>query len=407
MPENHPYREQDERDTRRRGYGRNNDRNYSSNSLDDAIDGLDDAIQDAVSFGSNIGSSVLASIADALNSVGDVGRKSGKKADRSFLKFRRRLDANLSNSFGGWMTMGVFGWILFGCFGVAAITMAILLSVSTMYSGVFPVEAEVSFQVLAPIFAVLTAGFGYMGYAGCHRANYVGRLRRYLRAAQDYTAPLSDIARTSMKSLKKVQQDLQKAVLDGKLPNACLDREMTTLYLDETLYHAPTPSAAPSPQPKTEAETAPAQETPAQQLRREGVAFLAYLRSCIGQLDKNADEELNQMLKTCGAILGFAHNHPDQIARLRRFRDYYMPTTRKLLDTALGLGDAEADNAQTIRRDITAILHTLNQAYAKLYDTLLQDVSMDVSSEIDTLETMLRQDGLTHDFASDFGPSQH
>ena len=42
-------------------------------------------------------------------------------------------------------------------------------------------------------------------------------------------------------------------------------------------------------------------------------------------------------------------------------------------------------------------------AYVKLYDTLLEEVSMDVSTEIDTLETMLRQDGLTHDFASDFG----
>ena len=34
---------------------------------------------------------------------------------------------------------------------------------------------------------------------------------------------------------------------------------------------------------------------------------------------------------------------------------------------------------------------------------LLQDVSLDVSTEIDTLETMLRQDGLTHDFRQDFG----
>ena len=37
-----------------------------------------------------------------------------------------------------------------------------------------------------------------------------------------------------------------------------------------------------------------------------------------------------------------------------------------------------------------------------LDDTLLQDVSMDVSTEIDTLEAMLRQDGLTHNFESDF-----
>ena len=41
----------------------------------------------------------------------------------------------------------------------------------------------------------------------------------------------------------------------------------------------------------------------------------------------------------------------------------------------------------------------------KLYDTLLQDVRLDVSTEIDTLETMLRQDGLTHDFSQDFGPA--
>ena len=58
-----------------------------------------------------------------------------------------------------------------------------------------------------------------------------------------------------------------------------------------------------------------------------------------------------------------------------------------------------------MRGEITGILHTLNTAYTKLYDTLLQDVRLDVSTEIDTLETMLRQDGLTHDFSQDFGPA--
>lgn len=109
------------------------------------------------------------------------------------------------------------------------------------------------------------------------------------------------------------------------------------------------------------------------------------------------------MEKMCAQILGFIHNHPDQLDRVRRFSEYYLPTTRKLLDTAQGLSATESENAKAIRRDITGILHTLNMAYVKLYDTLLEEVSMDVSTEIDTLETMLRQDGLTHDFASDFG----
>ncbi|MCO7109964.1 5-bromo-4-chloroindolyl phosphate hydrolysis family protein [Gemmiger formicilis] len=126
------------------------------------------------------------------------------------------------------------------------------------------------------------------------------------------------------------------------------------------------------------------------------------LKVCRGKLGTDADEELAAMQKTCASIMGFVHNHSEQLNRVRRFREYYLPTTRKLLDTAQGLGDTDSANAAEIRRDITGILHTLNQAYEKLYDTLLQDVSMDVSTEIDTLEAMLRQDGLTHDFEADF-----
>lgn len=51
------------------------------------------------------------------------------------------------------------------------------------------------------------------------------------------------------------------------------------------------------------------------------------------------------MRKTCAAIMGFVHNHPEQLPRVRRYREYYMPTTRKLLNTALGLGESATQNA--------------------------------------------------------------
>ena len=135
---------------------------------------------------------------------------------------------------------------------------------------------------------------------------------------------------------------------------------------------------------------------------REGTAFLDYLRGSQGRLGSDADAELTRMQNICAAILAFVRSHPGQLPRVQRFRSYYLPTTRKLLDTAQGLGSAQVPHAREIRRDITGILHTLNQAYEKLYDTLLQEVSLDVSTEIDTLEAMLRQDGLTHDFEMDF-----
>ena len=79
----------------------------------------------------------------------------------------------------------------------------------------------------------------------------------------------------------------------------------------------------------------------------------------------------------------------------RRFAEYYIPTTLKLLHTYNDVQGQQGENAETIRRDIAGILHTLNQAYDTLYDTLLSDVAMDVSSEIAALQGMLANDGLT------------
>ena len=168
-------------------------------------------------------------------------------------------------------------------------------------------------------------------------------------------------------SRKKAYETVVKAVANGDLPNAAISDDYSTLYLDDSLLpSAPQPAAAPQP-----ASAAPLTE--AEQFQREGVDFLNYLKACCGRLGSDADEELVQMRKICASILGFVHNHPEQLGRVRRFREYYLPTTRKLLDTAQGLGDTDTANAAEIRRDITGILHTLNQAYAKLYDTLLQD----------------------------------
>ena len=61
--------------------------------------------------------------------------------------------------------------------------------------------------------------------------------------------------------------------------------------------------------------------------------FLNYLKVCRGKLGTDADEELAAMQKTCASIMGFVHNHSEQLNRVRRFREYYLPTTRKLLDT--------------------------------------------------------------------------
>ena len=358
---------------------------------------LGDVIDNAVQMGSKIGSSVLGSIADALEQAGDAMGAMGMKQPDTFAAWKRRLERKWKN---GGQSVGVVltavGWTFTGCFGITALVMGILTAVGAGPLGLTHDEF-MAIPILFGVFTPVTLGFLFMAVAGMKRLTYFSRLRKLLRAANDWVCDLPSLARKAQIKQEKAYDTVARAVGNGDLPNAAINDDFSTLYLDDSLMPvAAKPAAAPR---------AAEPETPlsdAERSRREGVDFLNYLKRCQDKLGAQADEELMQMQKTCASILGFVHNHPEQLNRVRRFREYYLPTTRKLLDTAQGLGETDTANAAEIRRDITGILHTLNQAYEKLYDTLLQDVSMDVSTEIDTLEAMLRQDGLTHDFEADF-----
>ena len=338
-------------------------------------------------------SSVLGSIADSLAQAGDA---MNRPQPDSFAAWKRRLERKWKN---GGQTVGIaltaIGWTFTGCFGITALVMGILTAVGAGPLGLTHDEF-MAIPILFGVFTPVTLGFLFMAVVGTKQMTYFSRLRRLLRAANDWTCDLPSLARKAQIKQETAYDTVTRAVGSGDLPNAAISDDYSTLYLDDSLMPtAVKPAAAPQAEP---AEPL----TDAEQFRREGMDFLNYLKVCRGKLGTDADEELAAMQKTCASIMGFVHNHPEQLNRVRRFREYYLPTTRKLLDTAQGLGDTDSANAAEIRRDITGILHTLNQAYEKLYDTLLQDVSMDVSTEIDTLEAMLRQDGLTHDFEADF-----
>lgn len=356
---------------------------------------LGDLLDNAVQFGTGVGATVLGSLSDALAQAGDAISAARGAPPDSFAAWKRRLDSKLKNGgYSAGIALTAVGWTFTGIFGITALVMGILWGVGPAALGV----SDAAFRVFPILFfcsypAML--GFLYMAVAGMRKLFYFSRLRKLLRAARDWQCDLPSLARTALLKQEQVYKDVQKAVADGDFPGAAYSADFSTLYFDDTLYH---PVEAPAPA-ETHAPAEPLSE--AEQFRRECEAFFAYLQSCRGCLGRDTDAELDAMQKTCRAMLDFVAAHPEQLPQLRRLRDYYLPTTRKLLDTALGLGD-DTGSAADIRRDITAILHTLNLAYTKLYDTLLEDVSLDVSTEIDTLEAMLRQDGLTHDFESDF-----
>ena len=250
--------------------------------------------------------------------------------------------------------------------------------------------------IVSSVLGLATAGFGWMTACGAARmkaGRQMGQFADYADSVDYHKGlPVSMLADLTHQKPKKVHKRLQKYIRTGWL-NAWLDDETETLYLTAEDYRAAkeaATAAAAQPQPE-KAETS---DTP---LNLDTARRFAAVLEKEQQLmqDAQAREELAAMHKTTTAICDWLEAHPESQPKTRRFAEYYIPTTLKLLHTYNDVQGQQGENAETIRRDIAGILHTLNQAYENLYNNLLSDVAMDISSEIAALQGMLANDGLT------------
>ena len=322
---------------------------------------------------------------------------------------KKRYNAGCAFLAVGITFMVIFGLGTLGCLiGLGIISPAALgdVVVSTAKDGGILMTGtdyvmNTAYNVLGIVSGVLglaTAGFGWMTACGSAWVKAGKQLGQFADLADttDYHQGLSVrmLADLVHQNRKKMLKKLQKYIRKGWLA-AWLDEKTETLYLTAEDYRAAQETAA-APQAQPQPEPAPEQreETP---LNLETARRFAKVLAQEQQLMQDAQgvEELAHMQKTTEAICDWLEAHPESLPKARRFAEYYIPTTLKLLHTYNDVQGQQGANAESIRRDIAGILHTLNQAFDNLYDNLLSDVAMDVSSEIAALQGMLANDGLT------------
>ena len=301
----------------------------------------------------------------------------------------------------------LFGLGAVGCLiGLGMISPADVVVSATEGGGILMTGTDyvmnTAYNVLGIVSSVLgfaTAGFGWMAACGVSQRE-AGRQMGQLADLADSMdggrgLPVEMLADLTHQKKKKTLKRLKKSIRKGWL-NAWLDEKTETVYLTAEDYRAAQEARAAvqaEPEPKAEPQAEP-QETP---LNLETTRRFAKVLAQEQQLMQDAQgvEELAHMQKTTEAICDWLEAHPESLPKARRFAEYYIPTTLKLLHTYNDVQGQKGDNAESIRRDIAGILHTLNQAYDNLYDNLLSDVALDVSSEIAALQGMLANDGLT------------
>lgn len=113
--------------------------------------------------------------------------------------------------------------------------------------------------------------------------------------------------------------------------------------------------------------------------------------------DQVLSGQMDELERLCVQIFKTVAEKPAKAPQIRKFMDYYLPTTLKMLASYRtmsnrGVSVSDMNEARsTIIRGMGMVL----TACQKQLDTLYKDDILDVSTDIDVLEQMLKRDGFT------------
>lgn len=95
-------------------------------------------------------------------------------------------------------------------------------------------------------------------------------------------------------------------------------------------------------------------------------------------------------------ILSAVAEKPARAAQVRKFLNYYLPTTDKLLKQYRVLRDGgSGENVKKAMLSVESSLDMIARAFEKQLDNLYRDEALDITTDVQVLETMMASDGLT------------
>ncbi|MEG2017803.1 MAG: 5-bromo-4-chloroindolyl phosphate hydrolysis family protein [Clostridium sp.] len=130
-----------------------------------------------------------------------------------------------------------------------------------------------------------------------------------------------------------------------------------------------------------------------------GISYLKEIREANDKIsDSKLSAEIFRMEKATDKIFRYIAKHPKESPQIRKFMNYYLPTSLKLLNSYISLKEQSiaGDNIHKTVSNIEGILSTIADAFEKQLDNLFADQALDISTDITVLEGMLAQEGLTN-----------
>lgn len=304
----------------------------------------------------------------------------------------------------------VFGGIGTGVTAILSVVFGLMALISGGTLGVL------GFGISAFILAV---SLGLLGTGSVQR-NRLNRFKRYMKLIGGKTyCDIKQLAAQVGKSSKYVVKDLKKMIGRGMLPEGHLDDQGTCLMLDDKTYkqyletkqaYTTNAVAAASAVGSTASETGKvnsqedaAQGSENQELMAmidEGQEYIRKLRQLNDLIPGEViSDKLYRLERVITEIFDALKAQPEKKTKMRKFMDYYLPTTLKLVQTYADFDSVQiqGENITGAKQEIEKTLDTINAAFEKLLDDLFQDAAFDATTDAQVLQTLLAQEGLTED----------
>lgn len=296
----------------------------------------------------------------------------------------------------------VFGGILTGSMGIGLFVVLILEIF--LRKSIFSLLGPAVFLALGTLAGVVLLAIG------CSGIGSLSRFKRYKKTLGKNTyCELQALSRAVGRTVKFIKKDIRRMIAKGWFLEGHLDEQETCLITSNETYSQYLETQRQLEQRKKQGELErqqrEAQEKTKEKIPEEIQEVLDKGNDFIEKIHASNDaipgeeisEKISKMELIVRQIFKRAEEHPEIVPDLKRMMDYYLPMTIKLLDAYEEMDGqpVQGENIRNSKKEIEDTIDTLNEAFAKLLDSVFKDTAWDVSSDISVLHTMLAQEGLT------------
>lgn len=240
-------------------------------------------------------------------------------------------------------------------------------------------------EEVLPSFVLTGMGAGLFT-CGQVRKNQYKRFHRYLTLIGDQkTVSITALAEAFPAKRSKVCAALEDMIDAGVFgERAYLDYGRDLLVLDGSGVKA-------QDKPREEKKAAPATAV------GEENDLLRQIREVNEDIENpELSRKIYRIEEITQRILEFQKEHPDKAGELRKFLNYYLPTTLKILNAYAQLENqgVEGENITATKQRIEGMMDMVVEGFERQLDKLFAGDMMDIAADITVMEQMMQGDGL-------------